>query len=170
MTVTAASTSARPPASATSGSNSGSAAQNVERVSGMTTRFTGMMTASITSSVTGFVATTANGSSCRGKRTCFTRLACPSRLVHDDLERALEEDPRDEAGEQEERVVVDADGVEEHREDDPVDAHQGEWEHQRPAEPEHRAAVLHAQLAPEEVEEQVAVPEEVGVERHGRQV
>ena len=43
-----------------------------------------MRTASMTSSVMAFVPTTANGSSCRGKRTCLTRLACPSRLVHDD--------------------------------------------------------------------------------------
>ena len=62
---------------------SGIPAQNVDRVSGMKIRFTGTITASITSSVTAFVATTANGSSCRGNRTCFTRLAWPSKLVHE---------------------------------------------------------------------------------------
>ena len=41
------------------------------------------MIASIASSVVRFVATTESGSSCRGKRTCFTRFACPSRLVDD---------------------------------------------------------------------------------------
>ena len=80
----------------------------------------------MTSIVTAFVATTANGSSCRGKRTCFTRLAWPSRLVHEHLERTLEEDPRDEAREQEQRVMVDAHGAEKHREDDGVDGHQHE--------------------------------------------
>ena len=34
----------------------------------------------MTSIVTKFVATTETGSSCRGRRTCFTRLAWPSRL------------------------------------------------------------------------------------------
>ena len=38
------------------------------------------------------------------------------------------------------------------------------------AEPEDGAAVLHAQLAPEQVQEQVAVVEEIGVERHGGKV
>ena len=41
------------------------------------------MIASMTMSVVRFVATTESGSSCRGKRTCFTSFACPSRLVDD---------------------------------------------------------------------------------------
>ena len=59
------------------------AAQKVVRVSGMKIRLSGRTIASITSIVTRFVATTETGSSWRGKRTCFTRLACPSRLEHD---------------------------------------------------------------------------------------
>ena len=83
MTVAEARTIAKPVTSAVSGTKSGSAAQKVVRVSGMTSRFSGSTTASMTSIVTRFVATTETGSSCRGRRTCFTRLACPSRLEHD---------------------------------------------------------------------------------------
>ena len=86
------------------------------------------------------------------------------------LNRPLEEHPGHEPGEQEERVVVDIDGLQQHREDDRVDAHQDERQDERPAEPEHGAAVLHAQLPAKEVEEEIAVTEEVGVERHGRSV
>jgi hypothetical protein len=83
MTVTEASTIAKPVTSAASGMKSGSAAQNVDRVSGTISRLSGRTTASITSIVTRFVATTVTGSSCRGRRTCLTRLACRSRLGHD---------------------------------------------------------------------------------------
>ena len=63
MTVTEASTIAKPVTRAASGTNSGSAAQKVERVSGMMIRLSGRTTASITSIVTRFVATTETGSS-----------------------------------------------------------------------------------------------------------
>ena len=66
--------------------------------------------------------------------------------------------------------MVDRDRLQQHREDDRVDAHEDDRKHERPAEPEHGAAVLHAQLSPEEVEEEIAVAKEVGVERHGRSV
>ena len=42
-----------------------------------------MATASIAPSVTPFVATTANGSMCLGKRTCFTSVGWAKRLEHD---------------------------------------------------------------------------------------
>ena len=83
MTVADASRIARAVTSATSGTISGNAAQKVVRDSGTMIRFNGSTIASITPIVTRFVATTDNGSSWRGKRTCLTRLACPSRLVHD---------------------------------------------------------------------------------------
>ena len=83
MTVAEASRIENPVTSAASGMKSGNAAQKVERVSGMTIRLSGSTTPSITSIVTRFVATTESGSSCRGKRTCLTRLAWPRRLVHD---------------------------------------------------------------------------------------
>ena len=39
---------------------------------------------------------------------------------------------------------------------------------ERPGEPEHRALVLRAQVAAEEAPEELAVAEEVDVNRHGR--
>ena len=65
----------------------------------------------MTSIVTRFVATTETGSSCRGKRTCFTRLACPSRLEHDIWIADWKKIQTSEPGEQEQRVVVDRDGA-----------------------------------------------------------
>ena len=109
MTVTAASTIAKPVTSAASGMNSGSAAQNVDRVSGTISRLSGRITASITSIVTRFVATTETGSSWRGRRTCFTRLAWPSRLEHDIWSADWKKTQTTQAGEQEERVVLDRD-------------------------------------------------------------
>ncbi len=83
ITVAPATTIASPLASAISGTSRGIAIQNVERVSGRTMRLIGTTMSSSASRVVRFVATTASGSSWRGKRTCFTRFACPSRLVDD---------------------------------------------------------------------------------------
>ena len=74
-------TIARPLTSATSGSTSGTAAQNVVRVSGRKIRFSGRITANIAVNVTKFVATIESGRSWRGKRTCFIRLPAPTRLT-----------------------------------------------------------------------------------------
>src|SRR3954453_22140513 len=82
MTVAAATTIAKLVTRAVSGTKSGIAAQKVVRVSGLSQRFSGMTTASMTIIVTKFVATTDNGRSWRGRRTCLTRLAWPRRLEH----------------------------------------------------------------------------------------
>ena len=83
ITVTDAKTIANAVTSATSGTSSGSAAQKVVRVPGTMTRFSGSTIANMTSIVTRLLATTDTGRSWRGNRTCLTRAAWPSRLVHD---------------------------------------------------------------------------------------
>ena len=86
------------------------------------------------------------------------------------LQRDREEDPAGEAGEQVERVVRDAAVLDQHPEDDEVDAEQDERIQQRPGDAEHRALVLGLEIAPEEVREQLAVAEQVGVDRHRPEV
>ena len=92
------------------------------------------------------------------------RLGEEARARH--LHRGLEEDPGDKPGEDEERVVLDLERLQEHREDERVDRHQRQRVDERPDQPEDRAAVLPVQLAAEDVQEQVRVPDDVGVEAH----
>ena len=84
------------------------------------------------------------------------------------LRRGREEHPRGQAAEQEEPVVVAADlgDAPEHREDEQVHEHEHERVQQRPAEPEHRAAVLRADVAPEQASEELAIANYVGVNGH----
>ena len=84
------------------------------------------------------------------------------------LQRCREEHPRRQAAEQEQPVVVEVVrrlGLPEHREDDQVDEHERHRQGERPCEPEHRALVLRAQVAPEEAAEQLAVAEEIARRR-----
>ena len=53
-------------------------------------------------------------------------------------------------------------------EDEQVDAEQHERIEERPDDAEHRALVLRLEVPPEEVREQLAVAEEIGVDRHRR--
>ena len=92
------------------------------------------------------------------------RLAEQARAGH--LDRGLEEDPDEKAAQEEERIVVDRDRAHHDREDQPVREHEHDRVDQRPGDPERGASVLHAQLAPEQVQEQVAIAEEVRVNRH----
>ena len=63
--------------------------------------------------------------------------------------------------------MLDLERLQEHREDERVDRHQRQRVDQRPDETEHGAAVLAVQLAPEHVQEQVRIPDDVDVHAHG---
>ena len=65
-------------------------------------------------------------------------------------------------------LVVGGLDLQQHAEDEQVDEHQHDRVRERPGEPEHRALVLRAQVAAEEAAEELAVADEVGVNRHGR--
>ena len=87
------------------------------------------------------------------------------------LRRGREEDPGGKTAEQEEPVVgaPHLRDAPEHGEDEEVDEHEHERMQERPPEPEHGAAVLRAQVAPEEAPEEVAEANYVGVNGHARQ-
>ena len=55
-------------------------------------------------------------------------------------------------------------------EDDEVDAEQDERIQQRPRDAEQRALVLRVEVPPEEVREELAVAQQVGVDRHRPEV
>src|SRR5207244_3993242 len=84
------------------------------------------------------------------------------------VDRGREEDPDRETREQEERRVVDRNRLPEEREDEQVDPEQDERVHERPRDAEDGALVLRLEVAPEEVPEELAVPEEICVDGHGR--
>jgi hypothetical protein len=86
------------------------------------------------------------------------------------LQRGREEDPDRQPGEQEEPVVLVLRrlDLQEQREDEQVDEHQDDRVRQRPREPEHGALVLHAQVTAEEAAEELAIADEIGVDRHER--
>jgi hypothetical protein len=115
----------------------------------------------MTSIVTRFVATTR-----QPNLLDEAGMAEQARAGH--LDRGLEEEPDQEPREQEERIVLDRDRAHDHREDEPVREHEHDRVDQRPRDPKRRAAVLHAQLAPEEVQEEIAVAEEIDVDTQGQ--
>src|SRR5262249_24783023 len=84
------------------------------------------------------------------------------------LEGRREEDPAREPGKQVERVVRDV-VRKENTEDEEVDRQEGERVDEPPRDPEHRPAVARMEVAPEEVREQLAVANEVGVDGHRAQ-
>ncbi len=90
----------------------------------MKIKFTPTTTTSMAASVTTFVATTASGSIWRGKCTCFTSVGWEKRLEHDictaDWKKTHVNEPR----EDEERVVLDLERLQQDREDERVDRHQ----------------------------------------------
>jgi hypothetical protein len=51
-------------------------------------------------------------------------------------------------------------------EDDEIDHHQRKRVDERPGDAEHRPAVTRVEVAPEQVREELSVPNEVGVHRH----
>ena len=88
------------------------------------------------------------------------------------LRRGREEHPGGKPAEEEEPVVVGPDlgDPPEHREDEQVHEHEHERVQERPAEPEHGAAVLRPNVAPEQASEELAVANYVGVNGHRRGV
>ena len=58
--------------------------------------------------------------------------------------------------------------LEEQPEDDQVDAQEHERIEERPEDPEQRSLVFRLEVPPEEVGEELAVAQEVGVDRHRR--
>ena len=86
------------------------------------------------------------------------------------LDRRREEDPRREPGEQVQRVVRDRRRAPQVVEHEQVHAHQHERRDQHPDDAEHRSLVLGVQVAAEEVPEQLAIADQIGVDRHLRRL
>ena len=167
MTVAEASRIENPVTSAASGMKSGSAAQKVERVSGMTIRLSGRTTAEHHEHRHEVRGDDGERQQLPGKAHLLdeARVAEKARARH--LDGGLEEHPGHEPGEHEQRVVLDRDGPQQDREEQPVAEHQHDRVDERPHQPERGTPVFDAQLTAEEVEKEVAVTEKVGVELHG---
>ena len=102
----------------------------------------------------------------RGKRDLLheRRVREQARARH--LHRRLEEHPGHKPGKDEQRVVLDLERLEEHREDERVDGHERERVDQGPEQPKDRAPILSMELAAKDVQEQVRVADDVGIEAH----
>ncbi len=170
-TFTQATTSATPATNAAKSTASGIASQTVERAPGMKRSERTIRITSITANVIACVATTENATSCRGNLHLLDQLRAVDHRAGARLQRDREEDPAGDPGQQVERVVRHAGVVvEDHAEHEQVHGHQRERVDERPEDAERRSPVFRLEVALEEVREELAVANEIGVHRHERSV
>ena len=129
-----------------------------------------MRIAIMTTNVTACVATIENATSWRGNRTFLISSALSIIERAADCSETEKKSQQARPGEQVDRVVRDVRRSGRAARRRQVDAEQDERIQQRPEDAEHRALVLRVEIAPEEVREELAVAQQVGVDHHRPEV